>query len=598
MENSEENPKKQQKDLFYKQQQQRLQNITLKNNLSADDLIRNILEKVDSDAKISKLCVPQQRSSQQSATTVASSTSSPQSNCLPIPQCFLMTNEIPAIYQQVWNAAKPENSSGDICDRDKLYQVLLLSNLPSHVLAQLWGFVNRTIPGQLTKQELFLMLALIGLIQGNSPQPVDELYKVTSIPLPQFPKLPHSEDNNPFRGNTQVKASSTSAISSHEITLTEPSNTDEDFADFKSADFVTPADNNVTKLGGDFKLETTPANHFDRSVVPAAHDENVKEKDTSPDSIDAVFDDFNLSNGSEGPSSEVNNLSLVDEVNSLNEASPSSNNLPPLPSSSDTSICVPASEADKPVKDSESDRYRSLRALTTNTQSNESDDFGDFFSHSAKDCDTQTQEEVASSLAPKEKIETVPAISNKRKILTAICKVMQKTFNILLINHDEESVLEALASKDGVNFANDLKEVFAIAQRISGNLQVLNNASEIDMCNAVFEETSNKWHMILNLVGKSSPNPDREKSGDPTHPPPPLPPPLPLIPSPVIESASSSSVAASSLSPCDPCSICSDVCQPPMSSLLFAGFRYHCSCANFWLNYVDSSLPHRHYEDF
>ena len=365
-----------------------------------------------------------------------------------------MTNEIPAIYQQVWNAAKPENSSGDICDRDKLYQVLLLSNLPSHVLAQLWAFVNRTIPGQLTKQELFLMLALIGLIQGNSPQPVDELYKVTSIPLPQFPKLPHSEDNNPFRGNTQVKASSTSAISSHEITLTEPSNTDEDFADFKSADFVTPADNNVTKLGGDFKLETTPANHFDRSVVPAAHDENVKEKDTSPDSIDAVFDDFNLSNGSEGPSSEVNNLSLVDEVNSLNEASPSSNNLPPLPSSSDTSICVPASEADKPVKDSESDRYRSLRALTTNTQSNESDDFGDFFSHSAKDCDTQTQEEVASSLAPKEKIETVPAISNKRKILTAICKVMQKTFNILLINHDEESVLEALASKDGVNFAN------------------------------------------------------------------------------------------------------------------------------------------------
>lgn len=61
MENSEENSKKQQKDLFYKQQQQRLQNITLKNNLSADDLIRNILEKVDSDAKISKLCVPQQR---------------------------------------------------------------------------------------------------------------------------------------------------------------------------------------------------------------------------------------------------------------------------------------------------------------------------------------------------------------------------------------------------------------------------------------------------------------------------------------------------------------------------------------------------------
>lgn len=50
----------------------------------------------------------------------------------------------------------------------------------------------------------------------------------------------------------------------------------------------------------------------------------------------------------------------------------------------------------------------------------------------------------------------------------------------------------------------DLKEIFAIAQRISGNLSVLNNASEIDMCNSVFEETSNKWHMIFNLFDKSS----------------------------------------------------------------------------------------------
>lgn len=54
------------------------------------------------------------------------------------------------------------------------------------------------------------------------------------------------------------------------------------------------------------------------------------------------------------------------------------------------------------------------------------------------------------------------------------------------------------------NHVADLKEIFAIAQRISGNLAVLNNASEVEMCNSVFDETSNKWHMILNLVGKSS----------------------------------------------------------------------------------------------
>ena len=66
MDNSEEesSKKQQQKDLFYKQQQQRLQNISIKKDISADDLIRNILEKVDSEAKISKLNVPQQRNFQ------------------------------------------------------------------------------------------------------------------------------------------------------------------------------------------------------------------------------------------------------------------------------------------------------------------------------------------------------------------------------------------------------------------------------------------------------------------------------------------------------------------------------------------------------
>lgn len=44
----------QKKNVFYKQQQQRLQNISLNKELKADDLIKNILEKVDSDAKISK----------------------------------------------------------------------------------------------------------------------------------------------------------------------------------------------------------------------------------------------------------------------------------------------------------------------------------------------------------------------------------------------------------------------------------------------------------------------------------------------------------------------------------------------------------------
>lgn len=54
MEQNEDLTKKLRRDSFYKQQQQRLQNITLNKDLSADDLIKNILEKVDTDAKIAK----------------------------------------------------------------------------------------------------------------------------------------------------------------------------------------------------------------------------------------------------------------------------------------------------------------------------------------------------------------------------------------------------------------------------------------------------------------------------------------------------------------------------------------------------------------
>lgn len=64
MEENEDLTKKLRKDSFYKQQQQRLQNITLNKDLSADDLIKNILEKVDTDAKISKFYNTQHNNTQ------------------------------------------------------------------------------------------------------------------------------------------------------------------------------------------------------------------------------------------------------------------------------------------------------------------------------------------------------------------------------------------------------------------------------------------------------------------------------------------------------------------------------------------------------
>jgi len=46
-----------------------------------------------------------------------------------------------------------------------VYAILLRSKLPREVLGYIWGLCNKTTPGQLTRQELFLVLAMISIAQ-------------------------------------------------------------------------------------------------------------------------------------------------------------------------------------------------------------------------------------------------------------------------------------------------------------------------------------------------------------------------------------------------------------------------------------------------
>jgi len=48
---------------------------------------------------------------------------------------------------------------------ERLYPILLRSNLPRETLGQLWALCNKTTPGQLIKEELFLLLAMISIAQ-------------------------------------------------------------------------------------------------------------------------------------------------------------------------------------------------------------------------------------------------------------------------------------------------------------------------------------------------------------------------------------------------------------------------------------------------
>ncbi|XP_028855450.1 synergin gamma isoform X3 [Denticeps clupeoides] len=73
-------------------------------------------------------------------------------------------------------------------DTAKLYPILMSSGLPREALGQIWASANRTTPGKLTKEELYTVLALIGVAQSGLP--VMSLDILGQFPTPPVPNLP------------------------------------------------------------------------------------------------------------------------------------------------------------------------------------------------------------------------------------------------------------------------------------------------------------------------------------------------------------------------------------------------------------------------
>ncbi|XP_057206306.1 synergin gamma isoform X8 [Triplophysa rosa] len=75
-------------------------------------------------------------------------------------------------------------------DTAKLYHILISSGLPREALGQIWALANRTTPGKLTKEELYTVLALIGVAQsGLTVMSLDILSQFPSPPVPNLPAM-------------------------------------------------------------------------------------------------------------------------------------------------------------------------------------------------------------------------------------------------------------------------------------------------------------------------------------------------------------------------------------------------------------------------
>ncbi|KAM3934393.1 synergin gamma isoform 2-T2 [Leptodactylus fuscus] len=88
---------------------------------------------------------------------------------------------VPDLYKSILEATL--STSG--IDTAKLYPILLSSGLPRETLGQIWAMANKTTPGKLTKEELYIVLAMIGIAQrGDNALNMEILNQFTSAPIP------------------------------------------------------------------------------------------------------------------------------------------------------------------------------------------------------------------------------------------------------------------------------------------------------------------------------------------------------------------------------------------------------------------------------
>uniref|UniRef100_A0A673KHN7 Synergin gamma-like n=1 Tax=Sinocyclocheilus rhinocerous TaxID=307959 RepID=A0A673KHN7_9TELE len=109
----------------------------------------------------------------------------PQQDMQPMVPAWLYNDSlIPELFKKVLEFTMTPTG----IDTAKLYPILISSGLPREALGQIWASANRTTPGKLTKEELYTVLALIGVAQSGLT--VMSLNILSQFPSPPVPNLP------------------------------------------------------------------------------------------------------------------------------------------------------------------------------------------------------------------------------------------------------------------------------------------------------------------------------------------------------------------------------------------------------------------------
>ena len=447
----------------------------------------------------------------------------------PIPSWCQQPNKIPNLYENIWQSVQIPGSS--LADTSKVYPILLSSGLPKDLLAQLWAKVNQTVAGQLTQTELYIMLALIAVLQQKPiSNPYNEIFQAEKPLVPNLQLVNQPAVSPVIQSSTVIQPSVSPVIqpsvlpviqsvnqsyeqkssqtsnpqSSSFIANDTPITKEDEFANFKQAELplknesfkqVEPItkSNNISGFDFDetFKASNNQGQNFadfdklnDQKLVTTneiVESNDIDEGNQFADFSFASFEqnkenqilnsedkkeeNFEQTKGKNENSTNKNylkdalllNISALAPMSSKNgnktgtiSQSSSENFVTNWPSDFQNTNDASSSSSLNNETVKSIDKYSAFKELTLENNSQQTNDFANFSSQNldAVSIDSLKLNSLSVNDDPSKSIEEIWI-----QVLQCCKQLLHKAFNVLVVNHGQNSSIEALLTSQGNSFA-------------------------------------------------------------------------------------------------------------------------------------------------
>uniref|UniRef100_A0A914C4V1 EH domain-containing protein n=1 Tax=Acrobeloides nanus TaxID=290746 RepID=A0A914C4V1_9BILA len=438
-----------------------------------------------------------------------------------VPPVLVEEDRVPKFYQDAI-AFCGAVSPSQLPNTALVYNLMVTSQLPRDVLGNIWSLVNRSLPGQLTRQEFFSCLALIALAQRG--QSLSALCDVTTLPIPYF---------QTFKANEKPNKSSSSVHN--------PKQKAESNGPSMSTKAGPVQDSKNNLVNG--TSSTTSSSHNKQSnkaaFIPTHLIEEGPSSKMSPEQ-DLLGLFSSNSSTADGPSTSSTNFSATN--NDLTE-------IAELFEFRSASVEMVVS---KNVEES----------LTIQLDSGLHDSRENGISHSSE----STPSEQLDPYAALRFTDDTPVLS-ENECIDSWRQVVDQSFQVIsdalgLLSRSPELTSEILETDKGFNFVESVHAVYHIVGRIKVSLKT-RRISDQDLSSKC-EEVHTLWEKFLQSdAGR--------KFWDATM-------------RPVSSHGESGALQHR-------CGICLQSLAEERLRIEFVGRFYHSSCANFWINRINTLLP-------